>query len=473
MTVLDVALQWPSLDPATDTQDAVDAPLMNAIYGQLFEAGPHGTIIPSLASGYQFSDHNLLVTITIRHGIKFQDGTAFNAQAVEESIQRDLTPANACICDSDFTTVTSVTTSGSYHVLLHLSVPHTAVIASFIGEAPNWTVSPTALASEGETTFGQRPIGAGPFEVESNSASAELLLQRFGGYWQKGRPYLDSLEFLTVGNDESAYESLQAGQSQVLLGVSTIQVIQQAEQQFKVDLAPGTTPYWAELNTTVAPFNNPLARQAIYYATNAQQILTQIGLNVGTVTESPSGPGSTFYEKKVPGYRGYNLTMAQSLVSQLGGLSVTIMGTNSPLLTSLMEALQQQWGQAGIKVTVQPVLRTQVVQLFATNNWEINMAQMGGVDPSYGILGLSARVSSAGTLSGVRNAALDGLMNRAAQLANSAAREKLYFQVYKAISDNAYGPFLYVSPTNVITAKSVTGLTTGVATVDWENVALK
>jgi peptide/nickel transport system substrate-binding protein len=82
--------------------------------------------------------------------VTFQDGTSFTAQAVQSSIERDLDPRNSCACEADFAAVHSITTSDDHTLVLHLSSPDYALVDAWADdEAPNWTVSPTALAKEG------------------------------------------------------------------------------------------------------------------------------------------------------------------------------------------------------------------------------------------------------------------------------------------------------------------------------------
>src|ERR1700733_12730437 len=73
---------WTTLDPATNKEGAATQDFMTAIYGELFELGTGGTIIPYLSSRYSFTPDGKTLTITLRQGGKFTDGTPFNAQAV-------------------------------------------------------------------------------------------------------------------------------------------------------------------------------------------------------------------------------------------------------------------------------------------------------------------------------------------------------------------------------------------------------
>lgn len=477
MTVLTIGSQWPTLDPAgVGAQPEADYNYNNEIYGQLFEFSPGGTVVPDLATKYAFSNHNLTVTITIRSGVKFSDGTPYTAQDVASSISRDLNPVNVCDCDPDFAAVQSITTSGD-KVLLHLSQPSASIINAFNGESPNWTIDPTAFAADGAAKYGQDPIGAGPFVVQSNEASAELVLSKNPGYWEPGHPYLSSMTFLTVSSEQSAYDALESGSAQAVEGIVTSETLDQAKANpaLKVYTAPGVSANWIEINTKVAPFNNILAREAIYYATDSSAILRVLAGRWGQVTESPSGAGGLFYEPKVPGYRTYNLAKAKALVAKLGGLSFTLMGENTSSGLTLDEALESEWQAAGMTVTLQQISLAQVIANYESNSWQISPEAGGEYDPNIGVQGLGTRVKSGGKFSCCDNAALDGLINKAGQLISPSARENLYHQIFKTISDEAYGPYLYVALENVVATRAVKGLVISPGfepVVQWENVSV-
>jgi peptide/nickel transport system substrate-binding protein len=479
LTVLAVGTtsEWPGLLPATDTQDAADYDYMNAIYGQLFEQGPKGTIIPDLATGYSFSPNKLTVTIDLRHGVKFQDGTPFNAQAVQANITSDLLPANGCICDFDWGTVKSVTTSGPYTVQLHMIKPFPPIIQAFIGEAPNWTPSPSALAKARTAAFAQNPVGAGPFKVVSNTASAQLTLKANPGYWQAGYPRLASLKFISAGNDQSAYAALQAGTAQMAEGITTVSIIRQAASGFQVSTIPGTGVSAITMNTKLAPFDNLQAREAIYYATDEAAILKELDFDYGTLTQSPSGPGGLFYTAKVPGYRTYDLAKAQALVKQLGGLSLTLLLSNTPTIETLGTALQQEWQQAGIKVTLDPEAFTTVVGDYLHHTWSITAGEVGGPDPVVGVESLGNSVGCDGSFGGVCDPKLDRFIETLRESTDASVRAQAFAAAAKQISDGAYAVYGVSTPWNVIASKSVTGvsLLSGEdgPIVPWQYVAAK
>ena len=217
---------WPDgLDPATNIDGAADQDYMDAIFGELFELGPKGAVIPDLATGYSISSDAKTITLDIRPGVKFTDGTPFNAAAVVTNIDRDL--KSACTCKPTWP-VTSVTATGPNTVTITLSAPDGAFIDEIFDSTADWIASPTALQKMGEKAFALAPVGAGPFEVVSDTLSSVLVLKKNPTYWQAGRPYLDTLTFKSVASDEAGYEALLAKEGQIYVDMSTPSLLQQA-----------------------------------------------------------------------------------------------------------------------------------------------------------------------------------------------------------------------------------------------------
>ena len=121
-------------------------------------------------------------------------------------------------------------------------------------------------------------------------------------------------------------------------------------------------------------------------------------------TQSFTGPGGLFYQPTVPGYRPYDLARAKTIVQQLGGLQVRLAVVASSLNGLLTQALQNQWEQAGIKVTLsENPLATQLA-MFSSHQWQSVLTTMGSFDPATG-LGLNVRMKSNGPYSGVSDPA--------------------------------------------------------------------
>jgi len=457
----------------TDSTPTADATEFNAIYGQLFESGPNGSLVADLATGYQWADNHLELKIFLRHGVTFTDGTQFNATAVEYNIVRDLTPSYACHCLPNFAAVSSVTTAGNYTVLLHLSRLFSPLPSAFINAIPGYIYSPTALQSQGEQSFSANPVGAGPFKVQSDIANSTLTLVKNSSYWEKGHPYLSSLTFQSEGQDSSALLSMESGEGQTITGLAQITSITQSKStpNWQVISPPSQLWEFVALNQNAAPFNNILAREAITYATNPKQLSAVLYHGYYPVTEAPSSSGQLFYQWKVPGYDAYNLTKAKALVSQLGGLTVNLQTTSNTVYWSTeAEALASQWALAGITTNIDVTSLLQLEVSLKDNNWQAADSNWGNyADPA---LALPNYFSSTGPFTGTHDGSLDGLMNKGAALVNPTLRKTIYFQIYQRMATQADAVFLYQKKTFTVALKSVHGLPTNQPNNYWENVWL-
>lgn len=462
---------WTTLDPPYDTVGAENYDQMNAIYGELFEQGAKGAIVYDLATSAVYSNSDQRLTIHLRHGVKFSDGTPFDAQAVAASINRDLQPSLACICRENFPTVISTVASGKYTVIMTTSSPDPNLIDAFISEAPDWTVDPTVLSADGEATYAQHPVGAGPFEVVSNTPSSELILKKNPHYWEPGHPLLSTLTFQSVASDEVAFSALQSGSGKVYMDTSTVQTVSEAKAAgYRIITEPATGAADIQLNPTIPPLNNILAREALYYATDPQLLDKQIFGGVNPITESPTGPGGLYYEPKVPGYRTYNLAKAKALVSQIGGLSFTLSSLNAPIDVEILEALYSEWSQAGINVTLQPLQLAAIVALGQHNGVQADYGGAGAYDPAL-LPGVASFFASTGPFTLAKDPTLTALINDADSTINPAAATTLYHKVFKYISDEAYAPFLYAEDAFDIVNKSVQGMGS-LSEQAWENVSV-
>jgi peptide/nickel transport system substrate-binding protein len=368
------------------------------IYGSLFDpTGTSGaTLAPDLATGYKYSDNYKTLTVTLRQGVKFQDGTPFNAAAVKFNLERDA--GNTSNVSQYFTDLSSVTTPSSDTVAIHLSQPNPSMALVLADTNAGFIVSPTAVKKEG-AKFGLFPIGAGAFKVTSNNPNQLQVLSAWNGYYDQKHRYLKELKYLNTGNDANVtYNDLASGaiQSFTAIGVSDPpSVLSEAAQNKNISLVRGSDLVYTFLpiNTHKAPFNNQLAREAIDYCTDRQQIAKDIQggwaypapILAGASEQYYPGSGSEAAKRNTANsllpYQ-YNLKKGTALVKKLGGLSFQfniLQGQTQVIAT----ALAQQWAQCGIKATQNIVGFGQVFQDYATGNYQISTQISGGIfDPA-------------------------------------------------------------------------------------------
>jgi peptide/nickel transport system substrate-binding protein len=491
------------LDPATSNTTGANLAQNAAIFGGLFTLEPDGDgggeIVPNQAEDYSWSDDGLTLTITLRDDITFTDGTPLNAEAVVWNWIRALNsgstgtprlqldeaiPApelsdefmtglwDALPADVDRAAVErqlgAIQAVDELTVTLTLTAVNGALVNGFPTSSFNLIASPTAYAATTPEEFSLNPVGAGPFVVESNKMSERLELTKNPDYFKPDLPYLDAINFQSVAGDQVAYQTLLAGQGDVIEGLSSVPLITEATNNpdVEVHLGAPTSPYVVQLNTRVAPFDDIRAREAIYYATDFEAINEGLFKGEGEMSQSFTASGGLFYEPSVEGYRTYDLDKAKALVEELGGLTVTLGTTDIVTARSVITALQTQWAEAGIDVTINAEPLGDVITRFIKGEWQSLLQTAGAWDPSVGI-GVGVRFGSTSPFSGTPlpdgaasaqdalqqglQTELDVLLNEAVATNDDDERKAKYEEIAKYISDEAYAPFgMAFSPAQVL-----------------------
>jgi peptide/nickel transport system substrate-binding protein len=462
--------QWPSLDPVSAGQANSD--FRNAIFGELFHQGAGGKIEPHLAESYEIASDGMAVTITLRSGVSFSDGTPFDAAAVQKAWQRALDPANGCQCVTTFAAVTSTKAEGANTVVMDLSRPFPAVINAFVSTALNWIPSPKSIDGMSEADFGLKPVGAGPFVVESNDPSQKLVLARNPKYFKKGQPYLDKLTFQSIGSDQSAYAGLQSGTAQMVEGMTTVPLLTQGKQAFNLVPVPSTGVWMTQFNSKTGSLTNQTVREALRYATDTKALNDVLFDGLNKLTQSPTASGGLFHTERVDDYLGYDLGKAKQLMARVSGkIKVRLMTSSSNVGLQAAQALQAMWTKIGVETEIsQPDLAGKQERV-KNGDWEILFGFSGAFDPALN-LGTASFFGSKGPNSGTADPALDKLVADAAKAMDSKDRGDLYAQAFQLISDRSYANFLFENQTfNLVAKTGIRDYDQGSRWISWDRVA--
>jgi peptide/nickel transport system substrate-binding protein len=329
----------------------------------------------------------------------------------------------------------------------------------------------------GENAYTQMPIGAGPFTIVSNAASAEIVLKANPKYWNVGYPKLAGLTFTAVGSDQSAASALEAGTDQIAELISTIPLLKSLPAQgLVVTTPPSTFNEFIALNESNAPFNNILAREAVEYATNTSALLSSLYYGAYLPAETQSAPGQEFYQQKNPYYRGYNLAEAKKLVSEIpGGITVNLSTTtNTAYWINEVQAIATMWEAAGINVHVQDNSLQQMLGVTFDGSWQAIDSNWGGnINPS---ITMPQFFESTAVFSGVHDPSLDTLFNESAETSSTSARAKIFSEINNLENQQADAVFMYSKTFFDVSSKNVVdngGLGNNLGAIRWEYVALK
>lgn len=450
-------------DPASRLVTTVaQQPILQAIYGSLFDAGPQGQPEPDLATGYAFSSKNRVLTLRLRKGVKFSDGTPFNAKAVAFNLTRDADPSNGCSCAVFLSGMKSIKTPNSHTIVLHFSTPFVPIVNVLEDSGPAYIVSPTALRKEGASGFAQRPVGAGPYVLTTDVPNVSLTLTKSKTYWDRKDVYLKTINVKAVDVPSSAYATVLSGAAQLEVGADAA-TLKQAKSQSKVtiDDLPATSFTYLQLQTEKPPFNNPLAREAVADAINMPSIAkAQFDK---TITPGPTIFGNGMEDAPNPsaikGYPFYDPSKAKALVKKLGGLSFDLgANSNAPATVAFLTAIQQQLAAVGIKAMLTPSASIPAFdQLIEAGNFQ---AMLDGY-LSYTDPGMYATVffkSGSEFNNGFKVPKVDQLLAEADSRSNAGLRTKYFTELSQHLDNNHLIVPLYTSSPDPIVAKSLNGV---------------
>jgi len=175
---------------------------------KLVDISPELDIVPQLATEWHWVDDDKGLVMTLRQGVKFQDGEPLDAAAVKFSIERHLNLPGSNR-KAEISAVTSVEIIDDHTVKLVLSTPFAPLLAALTDRA-GMIVSPKAAKTEGEN-FGAHPVCAGPFKFAERVAQDRIVLERFADYWNKDAIKFDKIVFLPIPDSTVRLANLQSG----------------------------------------------------------------------------------------------------------------------------------------------------------------------------------------------------------------------------------------------------------------------
>lgn len=468
---------WPTLDPAGSTITPNEA-VWEPEFEPLFWTNSNGIEQPWLAKSAKTTDGGLTITLKLRDGVKFQDGTPFNAQAVVYNLNRYASPSVASECVAYFQVFQSARAVGKDVVVITLTAPDSGFVSLLGAYQCGLMGSPTAIGSEG-ANFGLNPVGTGPFRYSGGSPGTLANFTRFSGYWGP-KPHLSGVTLEEVGSTQAAFDAMQTNQAQYYPLADGVNFKAQALQAgLKVQTRNSYANSYVSFSMKFgSPFANPIAREAVFYATDTQSIITNLEHNVAKPIQGvfPKNLFATPVGGKVKGYPTYDLAKAKQLVSQIpGGLSFSLLSGNTPTLIQLDEALQAQWEAAGMTVTLNPLAGPAEITLVHNLHFQaVNIANPYLPDPddvAYRWFYSTSPLSQ----NGLSDPKVDSLILQARASTRISTRTAIYNQIDQQLESVDYiWDDLFYLPSWAFLSPKVQGLDfSPTSLVHWNEVWLK
>ena len=254
--------------------------------------------------------------LTLRSGVKFSDGTPYDAAAVVKNFQRIMDPKNRCRCVSDLSTIDSVEATGPLEVAIKMKSP-SAHFPATLADVAGMVVSPAAAEKYG-ADFGNYGIGAGAVQAEGMAARAQVIFERNPDYWRKPL-YLDEVVLRPMPDEQTRYASLKAGNLDIVINAAARDVLD--AQQARRSQGPQPRKPRDQLHPdqpgSAGRFRYPRAAGA--GAMRSIAIVLNKALNRGLykIANTPFGTG-LFPHEQVDGYPAYDPAKAKKLVEEYG-----------------------------------------------------------------------------------------------------------------------------------------------------------
>ncbi|SAI10432.1 binding-protein-dependent transport periplasmic protein [Bordetella ansorpii] len=467
---LAVSIALETLDPY-NTNSTLNQAAGKAYYEGLFEFDKDLKIQKVLATDYSVSEDGLEYTFKLRQGVKFQDGTDFNAEAVKINFDRPANPDNRLSRYIQFSVIKQIDVIDPYTVKITLKKPFSAFINALAHPAA-MMISPAALKKWGKE-IGFHPVGTGPFEFVEWKPAEYLKVKKFDGYWKKGYPKIDTLTFRTVTDNNTRAAVVQTGEAQFAFPVPFEQASVLAKND-KIDLVDHKNSIMARylsMNVQQKPFDNVKVRQAVNYAINKQALAKVAFAGYATQVDGVVPQGVDFATKI--GQWPYDPKKAKALLAEAGypnGFESTLWSAyNDGTSVKVVQFLQQQLAQVGIKVSVevlesgQRVQRVQQVQ--KPEDAKVRMYYAGWSsstgEADWGLRPLLTTAAFPPVLNNVSyysNKQVDEDIANALATTDRAAKTKLYDDAQKTIWNDAPWAFLVTQNNLYARSKNLSGI---------------
>ena len=310
-----VGIDPDTLDPVGMTTTTV-ANMVDYVVETLVKIDQEGNIQPHLAESWEVSEDGLSVTFKLRQGVKFHDGTPFNAEAVKFNIDRMMDPDVRVPIRAPYAAIESVEVVDDYTVKLNLSQPSAPLVNAF-----SWTtagmISPASIDKFGNTyKNAQHPVGTGPYVFKERVKGEHITVEKFEDYWGE-KPYYDVVEFRIVPEAATRESLLLAGQVDLIIlpPVADLPALQE-NPDVKVLLAPSDRTIFIAINNLDPVLSNVKVRQALNYAVNKEEIIKSVLFGAADAMDAPMAP-SLFGYCKIGAYP-YDPEKAKALLAEAG-----------------------------------------------------------------------------------------------------------------------------------------------------------
>lgn len=454
--VMALSAEPDKLDP-TLSRSLYSRYVFHAMCEKLYDVDSSAKVVPQLATALpKASDDGRTVTIPVRDGVKFADGTAFNAAAVKATFERNLT-TDGSGRKSELGPITSVDAPDATTVVVHLSKPFAPLTAALADRA-GMVVSPTAAAAEGKD-FANNPVCVGPFKFSKRVPQNSIDLVKDPNYYDAAKVHLDGISYRIITDANIRSANLRSGDVQVADSLSTqdvptlqqdpaIQVLQSQSLGYQgLTFNVGNV---AGVRKPAQPIDRPEAknatiRQAFELSLDRAGLVKVIFNDLNAVACSPISPQVEFSSPAAQACPAHDPAKAKQLLQGAGvtvPFPIEMSISNNPDSLRYAQALQSMVKEGGFDLKIKPVEYASLLDQQDRGDFSLlALGWSGRVDPDANITNFVGTGGSQ-NVAGYNNPQVDGWLSQARESQDVAQRRELYGKVVTQLHQD--DPLIYL-----------------------------
>ncbi len=341
-----------TLDPTADATASIDGIFTHNVFESLTTVTETGAVLPNLAESWKISDDNLTYTFSLAKGVKYHDGTDFNADDVKFSFDRAMGEDSVNPSKKIFSKITSVSVVDPHTIEIKLK----SVDAFFLFNMAKGDASIVGSESvEGNKT---NPIGTGPFTFTSWKRGDRMILSKNMDYRDAANISLDKVEFRFISDPAAASAAILSEELDAFPGFPAPELLPQFEADPRFDVRVGSTEgeVILAMNNAKPPFDDIRVRRAVSYAINRDEIIDGAMYGRATPIGSFYPPHGKAYVD-LTGTYPHDTAKAKALFEEAGvaGMTMTLRLPPFPYAKRSGEIIQAQLAAAGIDAKVENV----------------------------------------------------------------------------------------------------------------------
>lgn len=441
-------------------------------------ADGYHTIVPALATEWTISEDQTVYTFKLREGVKFQDGSDFNAADVVATLNRIVSPPDNLSISGireQVSMVTSVAAPDDFTVEITLAQPTPYFLEVLAGDSMIIYSAEELEANDFDLRGVTVPTGTGPFKFVEYIQGEKLVLEANADYWNENLPYVDGVTLLHVPAWPDRGTAVLTGQADLTFNGSVDTWLEaQNRPELVTAQAPCLNSHMFAINNSVPPFDNPLVRRAIHLAIDRQAVIdafTPVWEPAFVTRWLPSAsPWATPQEEvlQLPGYRSdktEDIETARALLAEAGfpdGFETTFTAWTEASSSEVAVPAFAELLRTALNITgdIEVVERPRTTDILTSGEFNIFKADIYAspvLDP-FPLWNLYLRTGASQNFSKYSNPDFDALLDELAVTTDPAARQEVINRGLDMLDENP--PFILIGfcAHSVIASQDVKGL---------------